>query len=201
MEISGVGSSQLDQYKYAVKQAESQVSSSQESDIPEDSEGTAAKPVSSGTEAASSQAVSTSQPANTAAALSTASTASTTDSESDAAYQAIVNKANSGQELTSSELSTLRSKDAALYAKAVRAQQAREELRKQMEANPSHASQSAHNAVASVSTSASKSDEDTQEITRRALNDEYRNFASKYDQVTISRQMTQDIASTGKNIV
>jgi len=199
MEISGVSSSQLDQYKYAVKQAESQVNSSQEADTQEGGESAAAKTALSGEEAASSQAVSTSQSASTAAAA--LSTASTSDSESDAAYQAIVSKANSGQELTSSELSTLRSKDAALYAKAVRAQQAREELRSQMEANPSHASQSAHNAVASVSTSASKADEDTQEITRRALNDEYRNFASKYDQVTISRQMTQDIAGTGKNIV
>ncbi|MGD9560228.1 MAG: hypothetical protein AB7V55_06465 [Oscillospiraceae bacterium] len=53
------------------------------------------------------------------------SASATTTSEDDAAYQAIVQKADNGQTLTSSELSQLRTKDPARYNRAVKAMEAR----------------------------------------------------------------------------
>lgn len=101
------------------------------------------------------------------------------DDDDDSAYQAIVNKVNSGQALTSSELSTLRSKNATLYAQAVQAQQMRSQLKEQMEANPSQAGKAARQAIS----------EEEDPAMRQALDTEYQQFAMKYDQVALSGQL------------
>lgn len=113
------------------------------------------------------------------------SSGSTTDSE----YQAILSKVNSGQTLTSSELSTLKAKNPSKYAQAVRAQNARNELRAQMEQNPSKAASTARQAIAEAGKdtptdllAAAGGGADTEAVAR-ALDDEYRQFAGKYDQV------------------
>ncbi|MDR1916775.1 MAG: hypothetical protein LBQ58_09405 [Synergistaceae bacterium] len=106
-----------------------------------------------------------------------------TGTNSDAAdNQSLISKANSGVELSASELSTLKQVDPALYARVVKAQKAREEVRNQLSENPSNAAQIAKDAI-SKNTSG---DEDTQNLIKRAIVDEYKNFASKYDQVIIS---------------
>ncbi|MDR1978249.1 MAG: hypothetical protein LBQ42_05895 [Synergistaceae bacterium] len=96
--------------------------------------------------------------------------------------QALIDKANSGGVLSASELSTLKEIDPALYARVVKAQKAREEARNQMSENPSNAAQIAQD----VSSKNASEDDDTQNLINRALADEYKNFASKYDQVIIS---------------
>jgi hypothetical protein len=96
--------------------------------------------------------------------------------------QALISKANSGAELNASELQTLKQVDPVLYARVVKAQKAREEVRIQLSENPSNAVQIAQDAI-SKNTSG---DEDTKNLINRALLNEYKNFASRYDQVIIS---------------
>ncbi len=89
--------------------------------------------------------------------------------------QALINKANSGSALTQTELSRLKEADPALYASVVKAAQAREDLRAEMNQNPSGAKRAAQSAIAG-------NGGEGQEITRKALNAEYASFAAKYDQ-------------------
>jgi hypothetical protein len=96
--------------------------------------------------------------------------------------QALISKANSGAELNESELSTLKQVDPALYARVVKAQKIRAEARNKMSENPSNSAQIMRDAV-SQNTS---EDDETQNLIDRALVNEYKNFASKYDQVIIS---------------
>ncbi|MDR1875864.1 MAG: hypothetical protein LBQ90_12730 [Synergistaceae bacterium] len=118
-------------------------------------------------------------PAKAAGAGRTAPAATGSDTTSN---QTLINKANSGSELSASELSTLRQVDPALYARVVKAQKAREEARSQMSETPSNAARVMKDVV---SANASEDDE-TQNLIERATFDEYRSFASRYDQVIIS---------------
>lgn len=127
-------------------------------------------------------------------AVSQLTTTTSSDDDDDASYQAIVNKVNSGQQLTSAELSTLQAKDAALYARAVRAQNAREELRSQIAENPSKAQQQARAAISSVS-SAMEQGEDLGAI-HGALQDEYQQFAARFDQVDLSGRFGPSLMDT-----
>lgn len=117
--------------------------------------------------------------ASQASVVDVSSLSGSDDDDDDSAYQAIVNKVNSGQALTSSELSTLRSKNATLYAQAVQAQQLRSQLKEQMEANPSQAGKAARQAIS----------EEEDPAMRQALDTEYQQFAMKYDQVALSGQL------------
>lgn len=130
-----------------------------------------------------------------ASAGAAAATVTTTEEDDeDSAYEAIVAKADSGQTLTSSELSQLRAKDPSRYYKALRATEARQTLRAQMEQNPSGASKAMKEAVASVRAQAEAAgggvnsahgaiDAETATAMIGALNDEYGAFAKNYDQV------------------
>jgi hypothetical protein len=115
-------------------------------------------------------------------ATQTESVAETDDSD----YQTILAKANSGQQLSQSELTILREKNPAAYAKAVKTDTARQELRDEMEKSPSQAGQALRNALTSLS---NKNDEDGKAITK-ALNEEYNYFATKYDQSLIGSQFS-----------
>jgi hypothetical protein len=115
---------------------------------------------------------------STSDASAAASAATTTDAE----YQAILAKANSGQQLTSAELTVLKAKNPAAYARATRTDTARQELTSQMEKSPNLASRVLNEALSSLST---RNDEDSAVLTK-ALTAEYNNFASKHDQVIIS---------------
>ncbi|MDR1509965.1 MAG: hypothetical protein LBS53_10035, partial [Synergistaceae bacterium] len=79
---------------------------------------------------------------------SSISAATTDDSE----YQAILSKANNGQQLTSAELAILKEKNPAAYAKAIRTDTARQELASQMEKSPNQASRILNEALSSLST-------------------------------------------------
>jgi hypothetical protein len=126
---------------------------------------------------ASASAVSTK---TTSANVGTTSVAGTNNDTTD--NQSLITKANSGVELSASELSTLKQVDPALYARVVKAQKAREGVRSQLTENPSNAAQITKDAI-SKNTSG---DEETRNLIDRTLVDEYKNFASKYDQVIIS---------------
>ena len=132
------------------------------------------------------QAQATSQQAAIQAATST------TEDDDDSDYEAIVAKADSGQALTASELATLRAKDPTRYSKAVQAQNARENLRSQMEQTPSVAGKVAREAISAIrqeglAQAHGAVDEDTANQLVKALDDEYRTFAKKYDQVDFNR--------------
>jgi hypothetical protein len=116
------------------------------------------------------------------ASANAGATASTTTDDDSSSNQALISKANSGAALSSSELSTLKQVDPALYARVVKAQKARGDVRNQMSENPSNAAQIAKEAI---SKNISEND-DTKNLINRTLVDEYKNFASKYDQVIIS---------------
>lgn len=142
-------------------------------------------------QAASQQAAT--QETQTNAEVIASATSSSEDEDDN--YQAIVNKANSGQSLTASELNILRSRNPALYAKVAQAGSARQDLRTQMEADPSHASQVMKQAMAEVSREellgAHNLDKEEQALVKSALQEEYNNFASKYDQVLFGPLTTQ----------
>jgi hypothetical protein len=114
------------------------------------------------------------------ASASTSTTSTTTTDNVE--YQTILAKANSGQQLTSAELATLKEKNPAAYAKAVRINTARQELASQMEKSPSQANRVLNEALSYLST---KNDEDRTTLAK-ALTAEYNNFVSKHDQVIIS---------------
>jgi hypothetical protein len=116
------------------------------------------------------------------ASANVGATPSTGTSDDTASNQALINKANSGSVLSASELSTLKQVDPALYARVMKAQKAREEARNQMSENPSNAARILKEAL-SKNTSG---DDETKNLIDRALVDEYKNFASKYDQVILS---------------
>lgn len=121
-----------------------------------------------------------------------AATTTTTEDDDDSSYEAIVAKADSGQTLTASELATLRAKDPTRYSKAVKAQSARENLRSQMEQTPNTASKTAREAISAIrqeglSQAHGAMDEETANQLAKALDDEYRAFAKKYDQVVFDR--------------
>lgn len=117
--------------------------------------------------------------ASQTASVDVSSLSGSDDDDDDSAYQAIVNKVNSGQALTSAELSTLRGKNATLYAQAVQAQQMRSQLKEQMKANPAQADKAARQAIA----------QEEDPAVRQALDTEYQQFATKYDQVALSGQL------------
>ncbi|MDL2214548.1 hypothetical protein LJB76_03200 [Clostridia bacterium OttesenSCG-928-O13] len=128
------------------------------------------------------------QQAQSSVAASTEVTTTTTDDEDDA-YQTIVQKADSGQTLTSAELSQLRAKDATRYSKALKAMEARQNLRSQMEKDPSHASKAAREAIAAVKAqdaatvgNAHGTGANASSVAS-ALSDEYGSFARQYDQI------------------
>lgn len=144
-----------------------------------------------GTAASSAQMAQTQANASAqadAAAVATATT--TTTSEDDSAYQAILAKANSGQPLTSSELDVLRAKNPGLYAKAVQASSARQQLRTKMEENPAQAYSEARAASAAVSQAAASGDESLA-LVHRALQDEYQSFTRQYDHIELSGRLGQ----------
>jgi hypothetical protein len=117
-----------------------------------------------------------------ASSAGTEAASSSETSDSSASSQALISKANSGAELSASELQALKQADPSLYARVVRAQKAREEVRAQIGENPSNAVQITQDAIArNVS-----GDENTRILTNRAIFNEYKNFASKNDQVIIS---------------
>lgn len=145
------------------------------------------------TDHSAKQAVAQQAAGSDAAAVSSAASTSEDD---DSDYQAIVTKANSGQQLTSAELETLRGRNPALYAKALQAQNARAELRTAMEEDPAAAYQTARSAMASVGRAASEGDE-TLAAVHRALADEYKDFATKYDHVELSGRLMQPFIEEG----
>jgi hypothetical protein len=117
------------------------------------------------------------------ASTSTASVSTaTTDTTDSADYLAILAKANSGQRLTSAELSVLKEKNPAAYAKAMRTDSARQDFASQMEKSPGQATRVLNQALSSLST---KSDEDSATL-KKALTAEYSDFISKHDEVIIS---------------
>lgn len=109
-----------------------------------------------------------------AQADASAVTTVTVDEEDDTAYESIVRKADSGQALTGAELSTLKSKDPARYARAMRQAEGRDTLRREMEKAPSQAGRAAREAIGAA--------QDDPALAR-ALTDEYQGFARHYDQV------------------
>jgi hypothetical protein len=113
------------------------------------------------------------------------SIASTSTATTDLEYQTILAKANSGQQLTNAELAILKEKNPAAYAKAMRIDTARQELRSQMEESPNQASHILGEALSSLS---AKNDEDRATLTK-ALTAEYNNFVSKHDQVIIGSSL------------
>ncbi|MDR1572284.1 MAG: hypothetical protein LBS32_07150 [Clostridiales Family XIII bacterium] len=116
-------------------------------------------------------------------AASAVSAAATDDSD----YQAILTKANSGQQLSQSELTILKERNPAAYARAIKADTARLDLAKQMEKSPSQASQALGGALSALS---NRGDDDSKALAK-ALNDEYRSFAAKYDQSLIGTQFSE----------
>jgi hypothetical protein len=134
-----------------------------------------------------------SRSAASAAATSAATGAvvqAATDGSDASGNQAIISKANSGAELTSSELSTLKQVDPALYARVVKAQKARVELRNKMGENTSNATQITKDAISKNNAEIAEAagDDDTKNLINRVLLDEYKNLASKYDQIIISNK-------------
>jgi hypothetical protein len=108
-----------------------------------------------------------------------ASAVASSDTDTD---QALITKANSGRALTESELSKLKQISPAVYARVTKAQKAREELRGQMDKNPSNATQIARTAIFKNKLES----KDTEKLIDRALAAEYEDFISKHDQVIIS---------------
>lgn len=185
MGISGIGGIGTDYSRYQIQQADAQK-------LPDENEEQAMQQMQApppagkpeqaggGQQAASGGQAGGQMPQAAAGGVqSTAATIEslTEDSDEDDEDQAIINKANSGSELTSSELSRLKDADPALYSSAVKAKQARDELRAQMQQNPSGAERAAQNAII-------KNQDDS--VSRQALEDEYLNFSAKYDQVSFS---------------
>lgn len=129
--------------------------------------------------------------ATASAEAATTDAATTTDEDDDSAYEAIVQKADTGQTLTSSELSQLRAKDPARYSRALQAAQARASLRTQMEQDPSKANQMVKEAISAAqaagqdgaSIAGAHSGMAQGSALVDALNDEYASFAKRYDQV------------------
>jgi hypothetical protein len=117
-----------------------------------------------------------------ASSVSTGAASSSEMNDSSDSNQALISKANSGAELSASELQALKQADPSLYARVVRAQKTREDVRAQIGENPSNAVQITQDAISrNVS-----GDENTRILTNRAIFNEYKNFASKNDQVIIS---------------
>ena len=194
MLISGTDSSGIDYSRYyselqlqrneANKQQEAQIGSAQQPEKVEDAklEKTAQSAPPPAAQAGAQTAATTETSSVAEASKQIAQMLTTGESDdSDTSDQALINKANAGSTLTSSELSRLKTADPALYAQVVKAQQAREELLSQMRQNPSSAKQAALSAMV-------QNNSEGQEITRKALADEYTNFAAKYDQVELNIQ-------------
>lgn len=126
-------------------------------------------------------------------------TTQSSEEDDDATYQAIVAKADSGQRLTASELSTLRAKDPARYSRAVQAQTARQSLRAEMEKSPSNANKAAKEAIAalqaggeSLAQAHSPQSAESVDTLVKALNDEYNSFARQYDQVMFTMPAAEE---------
>lgn len=181
MTISGVGSTQqYDLNRYIAKQEEA---AAEQQENAEELQLKASEVVQ---QAAQPQQANANTQQNTQNASAVASMSaqvaesleSSSDSD-DSTDSALISKANSGAALTQSELSRLKDLDSALYAQAVKAAKAREELSQQISKNLSAASQSMREAVA-------KNSGENQEVIRNALNDEYLSYAMKYDQADFS---------------
>jgi hypothetical protein len=157
MSISSIGNSIIDYSRNSSRQIEQQTRQESEEQQTEQ----AATVQASAQSAASSGAGTSGQLAGTL-------------SEDEDSDQALINKANAGSALTQSELSRLKEADPVLYARAVKAEEAREELRVQMKQNPSEAKQAMRSAV-------SRNNDEGQELVRKALANEYSSFTSKYD--------------------
>lgn len=132
-----------------------------------------------GTSSQEQQLAQAKQKADSVQQTTSTAVASTDSEEEDSAYQAIVAKADSGQTLTSAEMSQLQAKDPGRYQKALRNQEARQNLRSNMETDPNHATQAAWKAISS----ANRQSGDSSLVS--ALNSEYAKFSRQYDQVII----------------
>lgn len=170
MNISGVGNTGVDYTRYTSRQVEQE--DTQRQAVEQQQERTVTVQQSAQSYAANSGST---QTAGSAVANASAELAESLQSSEDTGNQSLINKANAGSVLTQSELSRLKEVDPGLYSRAVKAEKAREELRLQMKQNPSGASRSAHSAIA-------RNDGENEEVIRKALADEYREFSGKYDQ-------------------
>lgn len=119
----------------------------------------------------------------------------TSSDDDDSSYNSIVAKVNSGQQLSSSELDVLRSRNPGLYAKAMQAKNAASELRTKMEENPAHAYREAQAAMRAVGQTAEQGGDLA--VVHQALDAEYRSFAKQYDHIELSGHMSQMQAALG----
>lgn len=116
-------------------------------------------------------------------ASATTTSATEDEDDDDSNYESIVQKVNSGQTLSASELSVLAEKNPSLYNKAIQASRARSELRQQMETNPSAAGRIAGEAITNLRAQAAQNGGGDSAAVANALENEYNGFAKKYDQV------------------
>lgn len=174
MNISGIGSTGIDDTRYASRQEEPETESAEQQQ-----EAVTIQP-SPQPHPANSNEAQTAKSAVAAISKELAESLESSGDSDDSGDQALINKANGGSALTKSELSRLKEVDPGLYSRAVKAEKAREELRRQMQANPSGASREARSAIG-------RNDGEDRQLIRKALMDEYISFAAKYDQSAFSR--------------
>ncbi|MDL2233948.1 hypothetical protein LJC63_10295 [Ruminococcaceae bacterium OttesenSCG-928-L11] len=185
MNIGGIGNTGVDYTKLTSRQLEQQeVQQESEAAQVQAAQTVQQKPQTSGSDSGNGSgtggnpaAAAQTQTSATAAVSRQLAQTLTTGSDSEESNTALINKANSGAELSQAELSQLKDLDFALYAQAVKAQKAREEVRAQMKQNPSHAASFADRAA-----SQAVGQEDSA-VALRAIADEYNQFAAKYDQM------------------
>jgi hypothetical protein len=178
MKISASGSDSavyeeyLEQLRKAKQQADKAVNS--------DGEKAAAKESAEAKSAASTDASAVSQETSSSVvSIKGTSSAAISDTDTD---QELIDKANSGKALTESELTKLKQVSPAVYSRVTKAQKTREELRGQMNENPSNAAQ-----IARIAISQNKPESgETEKLIHNTLVDEYEDFVSKHDQVIIS---------------
>lgn len=186
MNIGGIGNTGTDYSRYATRQLEQEAA--QQESAEQQAEQAAVVQQSAQSQAPETNTGNSGQAqtqASEAAAISSgiAEALTTESDDGETGNQTLINKANSGAELTQSELSALKDIDPALYAQAIKAKVAREDLRSQMSQRPASAMRTAHEAISKYLDSEG---EDTQSMVRKALSDEYKNFSSKYDQAEFS---------------
>lgn len=133
--------------------------------------------------------------------------------EEELLYSMAVGKLRSGQELSGYEMLMIKKRDPALYAKAVRAQKARQELRRRLERAKSSrefaAEKTAINTLATCSglgASDAKSSGDAEIvdgerlITSTALKDEYGRFAAKREGIERRELALKNQIKTGEQL-
>jgi hypothetical protein len=187
MTIGGIGNTGIDYTKLTSRQLEQQ-ETQQESDEAQVQANVMvqqkAQPSGAQDNTGGSPTYSTAQTQTSAVAAAAQQIAESLESDSDSedTNSALISKANSGMELTQAELSQLKSLDSALYAQALKAQKAREEVRAQMSRDPSSAAGYAKQAIANA-----VQQDDSNAV--KAIMDEYTNFATKYDQVDFGNNL------------